>query len=98
MTREHAVCNGTTVQRKAKMGTAIVEGEYASRLVDEQNRTAAAPHHQAPLLPQLGQSADANHAVDGLVHGWKCGTALGSSSREKKKRTGPLMERGAVKS
>ena len=73
------------------MRTTIVEGVHASLLVDEQNRTGATLHDHAPLVPKLGQGADAFHVIDGLVHGWECGTARGSPSREETERTGTIM-------
>ena len=65
---EDAVLDRAAVERKAKVGTTVIEGQDLARVIDDEERRAGAAEHQFALGLELVQGADADQAVRCLVH------------------------------
>jgi hypothetical protein len=68
MAGEDAVGNRAPVQREPEMRAAIVHGEHAALVVDDENRAAPAGHHPPPLRLQLRDRPGADEIVSSLTH------------------------------
>ena len=68
MTGEDAVGDRAAVQRKAQMRAAIVHGEHAALVVDDEDRAASAANHHPPLRLQLLDRPGADEIVLSLTH------------------------------
>ena len=68
MTGQDAVLDAATVERKAHMRAAVVEGEDVPAIVDDQDRRVAAVHHEPPLGLQLGKATCAHKVRCRRIH------------------------------
>src|SRR5918994_918349 len=68
MAGEDAVGDRAAVQREAQMRAAIVHGEHAALVVDDEDRAAPAAHHDPPFRPELLHRPGADEIVLSLTH------------------------------
>src|SRR5262249_3094059 len=69
MTGQDAVLDAPALQREAHVWATIVEGEDASAVVDDEDRTMAAVHDEPPLRLQLLKASRERKLLVRRVHG-----------------------------
>ena len=68
MTGQDAVLDAAALEREAHVRAAIVEGEDAPAVVDDEDRTMAAVHDEPPLGLQLLEAAREREFLVRRVH------------------------------
>jgi hypothetical protein len=65
---EDTVLDRAAVERKAEVGTTVIEGHDLAGVMDDEERRARAAEHELALGFELVQGANADEVVVGFTH------------------------------
>ena len=68
MTAQYAVLDGAAIEREAHVRAAVVEGEDAPAIVDDEDGAMATAHHEPSLRLELLEGPDEREFFDRRVH------------------------------